>query len=209
VLYPAYVISVECFVWDKWWTFRSTDLLGFYRQRLAFLVGGPSIWNDLPLELHSLLLIKPTRFYKSLNSFLFSCGRVGSAAVYVIGVLKGRYVNSRNEWNKRHGSGCWRVAACCMYKSTQMQYGRWYALLKVLSFRVRCEETKVIRTLRTNEKKIEGKISWHVVCEPHRARSAAWNIREPSRLERRLSVWQENKQTADRIEHKTGNKRAE
>ena len=49
------------------------------RQRRAFSVVGPSIWNDLPPELRSLLLIDPTGFYKSLKSFFFSRGWAGSA----------------------------------------------------------------------------------------------------------------------------------
>ena len=49
------------------------------RQRRAFSVVGPSIWNDLPPELRSLLLINPTGFYKSLKSFFFSRGWAASA----------------------------------------------------------------------------------------------------------------------------------
>ena len=39
-----------------------------------YLLVGPSIWNDLPPELRSLLLISPTGFYKSLKSFFFGRG---------------------------------------------------------------------------------------------------------------------------------------
>ena len=37
------------------------------KQRRAFSVVGPSIWNDLPLKLRSLLVSHPAGFYKSLN----------------------------------------------------------------------------------------------------------------------------------------------
>ena len=36
------------------------------KQRRAFSVVGPSIWNDLPLKLRSLLVSHPAGFYKSL-----------------------------------------------------------------------------------------------------------------------------------------------
>src|ERR1043165_8258161 len=50
------------------------------KQRRAFSVVGPSIWNDLPLKLRSLLVSHPAGFYKSLKSFFFSRGWAGSAS---------------------------------------------------------------------------------------------------------------------------------
>src|ERR1043165_2332653 len=50
------------------------------KQRRAFSVVGPSIWNDLPLKLRSLLVSHPAGFYKSLQSFFFSRGWAGSAS---------------------------------------------------------------------------------------------------------------------------------
>jgi len=44
--------------------------LGIMQQR-AFSVVGPSAWNDLPLELQSLLMAHPSKFYISLKSFFF------------------------------------------------------------------------------------------------------------------------------------------
>jgi len=38
-------------------------------QRRAFLVVGPSAWNDLPFELQSLLMAHSSKFYISLKSF--------------------------------------------------------------------------------------------------------------------------------------------
>ena len=49
------------------------------RQRRAFSVAGPSIWNDLPSELRLLPLTNQTGFYKSLKSFFFCRGWAGSA----------------------------------------------------------------------------------------------------------------------------------
>ena len=50
------------------------------RQRRAFSVAGPSIWNDLPSELRLLPLTSQTGFYKSLKSFYFCRGWAGSAS---------------------------------------------------------------------------------------------------------------------------------
>src|SRR5688572_4614604 len=50
------------------------------RQRRAFSVVGPSIWNDLPSELCLLPLTNQTGFYKSLKSFFFCRGWTGSAS---------------------------------------------------------------------------------------------------------------------------------
>ena len=49
------------------------------RQRRAFSIAGPSIWNDLPSELRLLPLTNQTGFFKSLKSFFFCCGWTGSA----------------------------------------------------------------------------------------------------------------------------------
>src|SRR6218665_3703695 len=40
-------------------------------QRRAFSVVGPSAWNDLLVELRSLLMTSPSKFYISLESFFF------------------------------------------------------------------------------------------------------------------------------------------
>src|SRR6218665_2771331 len=48
-------------------------------QRRAFLVVGPSAWNDLPIELRSLLMTRPSKFYISLKSFFFGHDWAGSA----------------------------------------------------------------------------------------------------------------------------------
>src|SRR6218665_3714562 len=40
-------------------------------QQRAFSVVGPSAWNDLPVELRSLLMTSPSKFYISLKSFFF------------------------------------------------------------------------------------------------------------------------------------------
>ena len=47
-------------------------------QRRAFSVVGPSAWNDLPVELHSLLMTHPSKFYISLKSFFFGRDWAGS-----------------------------------------------------------------------------------------------------------------------------------
>ena len=49
------------------------------KQRRAFSVAGPFIWNGLPLELRLLPLTNLTGFHKALNSFFFSRGWAGSA----------------------------------------------------------------------------------------------------------------------------------
>ena len=48
-------------------------------QRRAFSVVGPSAWNDLPVQLHSLLMTSPSKFYISLKSF-FRRDWAGSAS---------------------------------------------------------------------------------------------------------------------------------
>ena len=50
------------------------------RQRRAFSVVGPTVWNDLPVTLRSLLVVHPAGFYKSLKSFFFGRGWAGSAS---------------------------------------------------------------------------------------------------------------------------------
>ena len=47
-------------------------------QRRAFSVVGSSAWNDLPVELHSLLMTSSSKFYNSLKSFFL--GRDGLGA---------------------------------------------------------------------------------------------------------------------------------
>jgi hypothetical protein len=49
------------------------------RQRRAFSIAGPSIWNDLPSELRLLPLTNQTGFFKSLKFFFFCRGWTGSA----------------------------------------------------------------------------------------------------------------------------------
>src|SRR6218665_1581104 len=49
-------------------------------QRRAFSIVGPSAWNDLPFELHSVLMAHPSKFYISLKSFFFVRGWAGSAS---------------------------------------------------------------------------------------------------------------------------------
>ena len=49
-------------------------------QRRAFSIVGPSIWNDLPHELHSLLCVNLTGFRKSLKSFFFNRGWTGNSS---------------------------------------------------------------------------------------------------------------------------------
>src|SRR5688572_3542512 len=51
------------------------------RQRRAFSVVGPSIWNDLLSELRFLPLTNQTEFYKSLKSFFLCRGWAGSVSV--------------------------------------------------------------------------------------------------------------------------------
>ena len=50
------------------------------RQCRAFSVVGPSIWNDLPPNLHLLHLTSQSLFLKSLKSFFFCRGWAGSAS---------------------------------------------------------------------------------------------------------------------------------
>ena len=64
------------------------------KQRRAFLVVGPSIWNDLPLKLRSLLVSHPVGFYKSLNRFSLV---VAGPGALLSSFLKGRYINALNE----------------------------------------------------------------------------------------------------------------
>src|SRR6218665_1443873 len=49
-------------------------------QQRAFSVVGPSAWNDLPVELRSLLMVLPSKFYISLKSFFFGRDWAGSAS---------------------------------------------------------------------------------------------------------------------------------
>jgi hypothetical protein len=50
------------------------------RQRRAFSVVGPSIWNGLPSELRLLPVTDQTGFYKSFKSFFCCRGWTGSAS---------------------------------------------------------------------------------------------------------------------------------
>ena len=49
-------------------------------QRRAFSVVGPSALNDLPVELRSLLMTHPSKFYISLKFFFFGRDWDGSAS---------------------------------------------------------------------------------------------------------------------------------
>src|SRR6218665_2274866 len=49
-------------------------------QLRAFSVVGPSAWNDLPVELRSLLMTSPSKFDLSLKSFFFGRDWAGSAS---------------------------------------------------------------------------------------------------------------------------------
>ena len=49
-------------------------------QQRAFSVVGPSVWNDLPIELPSLLMAHPSKFHVILKSFFFGCDLAGSAS---------------------------------------------------------------------------------------------------------------------------------
>src|SRR6218665_1809304 len=49
-------------------------------QQRAFSVVGPSAWNDLPVELRSLLMTSPSKFYIYLKSFFFGRDWAGSAS---------------------------------------------------------------------------------------------------------------------------------
>src|SRR6218665_2364913 len=49
-------------------------------QRRAFSVVGLSAWKDLPVELRSLLMTSPTKFYISLKSFFLGRDWAGSAS---------------------------------------------------------------------------------------------------------------------------------
>src|SRR6218665_28715 len=64
-------------------------------QRRAFSVVGPSAWNDLPFELHSLLMAHPSKFYISLKSFFLSV--TGLGAPLSSSLLNRRYRSLQNE----------------------------------------------------------------------------------------------------------------
>src|SRR6218665_2949635 len=51
------------------------------KQNRAFSVAGPSIWNGLPFELHSLPHNFSSPFYSLLKPFLFAQDWAGSASV--------------------------------------------------------------------------------------------------------------------------------
>src|SRR6218665_174183 len=48
--------------------------------RRTISVVGPSAWNDLPIELRSLLMTHHSKFYISLKSFFFGHDWTGSAS---------------------------------------------------------------------------------------------------------------------------------
>ena len=50
------------------------------RQRRAFSIVGPSIWNGLPLDLRLMPRLNSPAFYKYLKSHFFSRGWAGSAS---------------------------------------------------------------------------------------------------------------------------------
>src|SRR6218665_2562402 len=64
-------------------------------QRRAFSVVGLSAWNDLPIELHSLLMACPSKFYISLSPSSLAMTRLG--APLSSSVLKRRYISLQNE----------------------------------------------------------------------------------------------------------------
>src|SRR6218665_899316 len=49
-------------------------------HRRAFLVVSPLAWNDLPVELRTLLMACPSKFYIFLKSFFFGRDWAGSAS---------------------------------------------------------------------------------------------------------------------------------
>ena len=61
-------------------------------QLRAFSVVGPSVWNDLPVELRSLLMTSPSKFYISSPSLT-----VTGLGAPPSSVLKRRYISLQNE----------------------------------------------------------------------------------------------------------------
>ena len=53
-------------------------------QQRAFSVVGPSAWNDIPVELRSLLMARPSQFHISLKSFFFGHDWAGSASIRLV-----------------------------------------------------------------------------------------------------------------------------
>ncbi len=49
-------------------------------QRRSYPVVGPTVWNELPLELRSLPRYSSGTFYRLLKTFLFAQAWVGSAS---------------------------------------------------------------------------------------------------------------------------------
>src|SRR6218665_2044662 len=64
-------------------------------QRRAFLIVGPSAWNDLPFELRCVLMAHPSKFYISLKSFFFV--QAGLGAPLSSSLFKRRYISLQNE----------------------------------------------------------------------------------------------------------------
>src|SRR6218665_219308 len=65
------------------------------RQKRAFAVAGPSIWNGLPLSMRSLPRTLSQTFLSQLKAVLFGRVWVGSASEHPH--LKRRYINACNE----------------------------------------------------------------------------------------------------------------
>src|SRR5688572_7563929 len=65
-------------------------------QRRRFSVVGPSIWNDLPVDLRSLLAVRPAAkgFTSLLSSFSLVVAGLGAL---LSSFLSGRYINAQNE----------------------------------------------------------------------------------------------------------------
>ena len=64
-------------------------------QRRPFSIVGPSIWNDLPLDLRSLLAVRPTGYITShLSPFSLVVAGLGAL---LSNFLKGHYINAQNE----------------------------------------------------------------------------------------------------------------
>ena len=93
---PAYLL--ELFILTSYCTgrksLRSTSRGDFLvphahtaiKQHSAFSIVGPSAWNSLPSELHSLQSDLSSSFYKLLKTFIFTRAWAGSA-------LKWRYIH--------------------------------------------------------------------------------------------------------------------
>ena len=82
-------------------------------QQRAFWVVGPSPWNDLLVQLRSLLMTSPLIFYISHNPY--SLAVTGLGAPLSSSVLKRRYISLQNEWmNEICLAVQTKVQTCCM-----------------------------------------------------------------------------------------------